>query len=289
MLTGFLLWLGLVTTLFLLRLATPRNVDVVQVALTPTTVIGAIASTTSPTAETPVEIGVTPTMAASGPTIIPSPTETTIVTPTPIATVVPPLFSAGLPSVSAVAPQQSPSVGPTAVPPTLQQMLEATEKVRTGELDVLVDYGGGARSSVRVRFDRGDQQGPSRLHIVNIYASAGSGATRTFEQIAIGEQTWARQMSGAWAPASTQDGMWDQLAVYLPQKAGVASPTATPTGDGIVMRYTDTVRDAETELHIGPAGMPRLFVQRARSNGIEIRVSYQRLGLPIDIRDPTVP
>jgi hypothetical protein len=190
--------------------------------------------------------------------------------------------STPIPSASA---QASATPTPPAPADIVARITAAEAALRSGEFDATIEYAGGSRSVVRVRFDFGSGQEPRRLHIASTSQSATGSAT--FEQIAIGEQAWQRQADGSWALAPTQDGMWDQIQAYLPNSRAIANATLALEGKEATLSYRIAAGRAEAVLIADPTtGTPLRLRQQSADDGTTITVVYRGWNVPTSIEAP---
>lgn len=254
----------------------PRETQAVIPTLAPTTVRGpAPTATDQPVTATAPQPGATAIRPL--PALVASPTGTP--TTKPAATTRP---TATLPPTPTVPP-------PTATPPApaqlVPQVAAAEAALRSGSLEVAIDYGQGNRSSVSVGFDLGDAARARRLALVSSWTSR-AGEQR-LEVIAIGDRIWQRQQGGPWQPGVSQDGLWEQFMAYLPQIAGATGVTVQRAGDGLVLRWTDPARGAQMELQIdASSGRFRRLQETMPATAATMVVTYTGWNTPVTIAQP---
>jgi hypothetical protein len=190
-------------------------------------------------------------------------------------------------AVPAAAPQTlAATAAPTA--PTAADLLgrvaAAEQALRSGTIDVTLDYGSGSGASARIRFDMGDANLP-RLQIQSTYT--GEGRPRVVERLTIGEQSWERVSPGGWVARQAHEGIVDQISVYLPHADEVAGAELSAQGDAPVLRWYDPGRDADVTLMLDAAtGAPRELRQVTRATGARLVVIYSLWNAPIEIDAP---
>lgn len=210
------------------------------------------------------------------PTPLPSaPPPSAVPTPLPIA-----------PSLVAVAP--TPTIGQRPTPSIYQRVVNAEAELRTGEFEILAEYGPGSRSLTKVRFDLGDAQHPPRLHSVTTYH--GVTGSRIVERIMIGDQSWQRGPDGRWTAVPTGGSMQEQVHAFLPGAGSVADLVREGNGTPAVLRWYDVGRDADVTLSVDSAtGLPRQLRRVLREGGFVVTVTYSGWNTPVDIAQPNLP
>ena len=216
---------------------------------------------------------------ATAPPAPPTPTST------PVAVVV--LTPTVQQPTLAPSPAPSPSPDPRSAAALQLQLQRAESQLRSGELDAAIDYADGNSSVVKLRFDLGDQQGPSRtaprLQTVATYHSAD--ADRTVERVTWADRSWQRQEDQPWTPLTEKEGVWGQLQPYLPHAAAVANPTASEAGEAMELRWFEPARSADVGVQMDPTtGIPRSLRRVPRGGGPVFTVAYRGWNTPVDIQ-----
>jgi len=167
----------------------------------------------------------------------------------------------------------------------LQQVAAAEAALRTGQLEAMIDYGNGTRSSAQVRFDLGTLGRVPRLHIITIYQSATG--TQTVERITIGDRAWQRQPDGPWAAIAEQEGAWGQVQTFLPHATSIMGAESDNGKDLAVLRWYNAGHDADVTLSVDPAtGVPRELRQVGRTTGEVLTVTYSGWNTAVEITPP---
>lgn len=216
-------------------------------------------------------------------------------TPAPVTTPTAELAIANAPTTPA-----SPGVTATADAPTLtpaivatdepasvlfQQVVAAESGLRSGELEAVIDYGNGSRSSAQVRFDLGTAQIPPRLDFKTIYQ--GSSSAQTLEEVTIGERAWERRGETSWTAVPARKGMWDQIRFFLPGAAYGSNPSYSQQQDQVALSWYDATRDADVRLFIDrETALPLLLERQTRSTGLTLTVTYKSWNTPVEILSP---
>lgn len=192
------------------------------------------------------------------------------------------------PAPSATVAQPSPTPAQRSAPAAHQQVADAEATLRTGQFEVLVNYGSTNRSSVQVRFDFGDRTRAPRLHLVTTYHAAT--ASQIAEYIVIGDRVWQRQPNGQWVATANQDGFWEQVQAYLPQVRSSSNVVVDSSGNTMVLNWYDAGRNADLTLDIDPnTGVPRQLRQVTRATDLTLKVTYAGWNTPVDIVAPIAP
>ena len=225
-----------------------------------------------------------PTPSPAVPTPLPSaPPSSPIPTPlpsTPPSPAVPTPLPSAPPSLVVAAP--TPTAGRPPTPGVYQRVVKAEAELRTGEFEILAEYGPGSRSLTKVRFDLGDAQHPPRLHSIITYH--GVTGSRIVERIMIGDQSWQRGADGRWTAVPTGGSMQEQVHAFLPGAGVVADLVPESTGTTVVLHWYDSSRDADVTLSVDPAtGLPRQVRRVLRATGLVVTVTYSAWNTPADI------
>jgi hypothetical protein len=244
----------------------------------PTAVASEPSSTAAP--PSPVSPAPTPRSGQSPAAALPAPTATTTAPPPATAT------PAATPAPT-VAPPATPTPGTAfrPLPELLQQVDAAVAGLRTGEIEAVIEYAGGARSTVQVRFALGDARQLEAIHLATTYRAA-TGA-RTDERVLVGDRAWQREPEG-WVPTS-RDGMREQVQSYLflPGAIATAGATPHPAGDDVELHYREAEGDTTTILTVDRAtGTPRALFRVERASGTVLRVRYRGWNTPVKIEPP---
>jgi hypothetical protein len=255
--------------------------------------------TTAPTnAPTIAPTGVVTTAPTIAPTGIPTaaPTNAPTIAPTGVATAAPTTAPTG---TSTAAPTNAPTIAPTGVATTaptiaptqepaitlVQQIAAAEAALRSGELEAVLDYGGGTKSSAQVRFDFGSAEQPQRLDFRTTYQ--GSDSTQTLQQITIGDRCWERRDTQGWTPAAPKNDIGDQIRFFLPQSRSAERPRYVQQADRAELRWYDAGHDADVTLLFDPdTNMPRSLQRQPRRTGVVLSVTYKRWNTPVEILPP---
>jgi uncharacterized membrane protein len=221
---------------------------------------------------------------ALAPPVIVSSTSTVV----PVATDVPVIVATSTAPGGTVTGRIAATASPQLDAAALLGLAQSAEAdLRTGELEAAIDYGDGTRSTVRIRFDLGDQRVSPRLHSVSIFQ--GRTGTQTVEQIAIGNLTWRKQGSGPWQVAASQEGLWEQFRGYLPHTTSATMATVAQEADGTTLRYVDSSASGNAQLVLDPtSGRPFALRRTIPANGLALIVTYAGLNTPITIAPPAV-
>jgi hypothetical protein len=174
------------------------------------------------------------------------------------------------------------------IPPSaaiLTQRVAGVEAaVRTGQLDVVADYGDGRRVLYSARFDLRTAGGLQYLAFKSVYE--GQTGSRTAERVTIGEQTWDREDDGGWLLGTTLETPRAQIEPFLPRIGAIAGPVISDPAAG-TLRWYDPVRDADFLLKVDPkSSIPQQLVWRARSTSLVVTIQYSNWNGPVDIRPP---
>jgi hypothetical protein len=191
-----------------------------------------------------------------------------------------------------VLPPTSATTGsePTATPrpPTgiVQRVAEATTTVRVAQIEASINYPDGTDSTALVRFDLGDEQQAPRFQITSIYT--GTAGTQTVERITIGERSWQRSLGHEWVSKPAQEGVWDQIWVFLPHTDSIMDPQFETNAGETVLKWYDRGREADVTLVVDPTtGIPHQMRQVTRSTGAVLTVRYSQWNLEVQIAPPT--
>ena len=224
-------------------------------------------------AATPIEMG----GLTSGTSVLPTPT-------------------AGLWPTSTLAPvgatplttQSSATRSPVSPPgaATLAQRVAGVEAtVRTGQIDVVADYGDGRRVLYNSRFDLGPAGGSQNLAFKSVYE--GQTGSRIAERVTIGERTWDREDNGGWLLKPALDKPREQIEPLLPRVGAIAGPVVSDSNAG-TLRWYDPRRDADFFLQVDPvSGIPQQLVWKSRSTSMIVTIQYGNWNGPIEIMPPT--
>ncbi|HEY0607488.1 MAG TPA: hypothetical protein VGD58_31510, partial [Herpetosiphonaceae bacterium] len=191
------------------------------------------------------------------------------------------------PAVATDEPASTTVITATAEPATalFQQIVAAEAGLRSGELEAVIDYGNGSRSSAQVRFDLGTAQILPRLDFKTAYQSASS--TQTIEEITIGDRTWERHDEQSWNSVPARKGMWDQIRFFLPGAQYGSDPSYSQQQDRALLRWYDATRDADVTLTVDrETSTPLLLERHTRSTGLTLTVTYPGWNTPIEILPP---
>jgi hypothetical protein len=157
----------------------------------------------------------------------------------------------------------------------------------TGRFDVTLTYEGGTSALAQIIFDFGDAQHAPRLHITSTYQSATG--KQTVERITIGARSWERQANGPWSERSAQEGVLDQVHVYLPDSALIATARQASETGGAVLGWYDANRNADVTLTADQStGRPRALRQVTRGTNAVLTVMYSTWNDAVEIEPPNV-
>jgi hypothetical protein len=192
-------------------------------------------------------------------------------------------------SSSGTAP--SDALGPTATTEfpsavtLLRRVVAAEAMLQSGQFDATIDYAGGNGSSATVSFDFGPGQRMPRFQIASAYKS--SSGTQTVERVTIGDQSWERHPDGTWAERAPQEGVTDQVQVFLPHANAITSAQLAIVPNGAVLSWYDADRDVDVTLAVDPStGVPRELREVTRFTGSTLMVTYTDWNSPVDINPP---
>jgi CAAX protease family protein len=167
----------------------------------------------------------------------------------------------------------------------LQQVAASVAMLRTGQIEAMLDYGGGTNTSAQLSFDLGGQQSVPRFHIVTSYT--GSEKAYITELVVIGDKAWQRQSNAPWRAAVAQAGAWDQVQIFLPSVDSTANLEVEHAPNIMTLRWYDATRDADVTLQVDPAtGAPRKLRQVSRATGLALAVIYREWNTPVEITLP---
>jgi hypothetical protein len=256
----------------------------------PTIAPTGVASTAPTIAPTIAPTGVVTTAPTIAPTGIPTaaPTIAPTIAPTGTSTAAPTIAPTGTSTAApTIAPTGTSTAAPTQAPAiTLVQQIAAAEAaLRSGELEAVLDYGGGTKSSAQVRFDFGSAEQPQRLDFRTTYQ--GSDSTQTLQQITIGDRCWERRDTQGWTPAAPKNDIGDQIRFFLPQSRSAERPRYVQQADRAELRWYDAGHDADVTLLFDPdTNMPRSLQRQPRRTGVVLSVTYKRWNTPVEILPP---
>ena len=193
------------------------------------------------------------------------------------------------PSVRATTdpPALTPSTAATNEPANVlfQRIVAAETGLRSGEVEAVIDYGNGSRSSAEVRFDLGTAQIPPRLDFKTVYQ--GSSDAQTLQEITIGDRAWERRGEASWTVVPARKGMWDQIRFFLPGAEYGSNPSYSQQQDHATLSWYDATRDADVQLIVDPeTALPLLLKRQTRSTGLTLTVTYQGWNTPVAILPP---
>ncbi|MBV9789588.1 MAG: hypothetical protein JOZ51_15485, partial [Chloroflexi bacterium] len=163
----------------------------------------------------------------------PRPARTPATTPTAQLAIANAPTTLASPSVRATAdvPALTPAIAATDEPANVlfQRIVAAETGLRSGEVEAVIDYGNGSRSSAQVRFDLGTAQIPPRLDFKTVYQ--GSSDAQTLQEITIGDRAWERRGEDSWTVVPARKGMWDQIRFFLPGAEYGSNPSYSQQQD----------------------------------------------------------
>jgi hypothetical protein len=219
------------------------------------------------------------TPAASAPTAraAPSPGAAPTAAASPAATAAPPT------AVPATTIPTAPAPATPAAAAVSQRLGELVAQLRSGELEAVMVYDSGDRSTARVIFDLGDGQNAPGLSMHTVYTS--SEETRTTDRIEIRGEAWERQDDRPWATAHAHGHIRGQLQSFLPDPAYMRE-IATP--DAATISWYDPSRESAMTLILDPAsGLPRELRQQPRGGGPRLTIIYRGWNTPVTIMPPS--
>jgi len=186
-------------------------------------------------------------------------------------------------------PPATPSIaaisGSPAAAAELERLSAAISTVRSGEFEARLDHGGGNQSSAEVRFNTGEGQRPARFQITSTYA--GASGVQTTERITVGDRSWQRERGGKWIERAAEEGIVDQLNVFLPHTDAVTDPQVVTESNTAVLNWYDASRDVDVILSVyRRTGVPLELREHTRSTGATLIVSYKGWNTAVDITPP---
>jgi hypothetical protein len=193
--------------------------------------------------------------------------------------------AAASPKLATNAPSATPTSHSDSAMDMLRRVAAAEAALRRGQIIATISNADGTGAWAQLRFDFGDATNPPALHMTSSYT--GTASAQSVERITIGDQSWERSPDGRWSARPAQEGVTDQVYVFLPHADSIVNTDLDQNADAAALHWYETGRDADVTLVVDPtSGTPRELRQVARATGTVRVVTYSLWNTVVDITPP---